>query len=45
MLVVTHGGALRMLRQAAGGDELGPGMANGEVVQIAVREGTLRGLD
>jgi probable phosphoglycerate mutase len=41
VLVVSHGGALRMLRHAAGEGLSGPGLANTEVVRIAVRNGTL----
>jgi broad specificity phosphatase PhoE len=45
VLVVSHGGALRMLRHAAGEDPSGPGLANTEVVRIAVRDGSLVRLD
>ena len=47
VLVVTHGGALRMLRHAAGQDEAlsAPAPANGELLKIAVRDDTFRGLD
>ncbi len=47
VLVVTHGGALRMLRRAAGRDEAlsAPGLANGELLKIGIRDGAFRGLD
>jgi broad specificity phosphatase PhoE len=45
VLVVSHGGALRMLRHAAGEELSGPGLANTEVVKIAVRNGSLLRLD
>ncbi len=47
VLVVTHGGAARMLRHAAGQDEhlSAPGLANCEVLRIAVRHDGIRGLD
>ena len=47
VLVVTHGGALRMLRQAAGQDEhlSAPGFGNAELLKIGVLDGSLRGLD
>jgi probable phosphoglycerate mutase len=47
ILVVTHGGAARMLRHAAGQDDhlAAPALANCEVVRIAVRHDTIRGLD
>jgi broad specificity phosphatase PhoE len=41
VLVVSHGGALRMLRHASGADLSGPGLANTEVVRVAVRDGGL----
>lgn len=41
VLVVSHGGALRMLRHAAGEELSGRGLANTEVVRIAVRDGSL----
>jgi 2,3-bisphosphoglycerate-dependent phosphoglycerate mutase len=47
VLVVTHGGAARMLRHATGRDDhlSAPGLANCEVVRIAVRKDAIRGLD
>ena len=47
VLVVTHGGAARMLRHAAGQDEhfSAPALANCEVLKIAVRQDSIRGLD
>ena len=45
VLVVSHGGALRMLRHAAGEDLSGRGLANTEMVRIAVRDGSLLRLD
>jgi glucosyl-3-phosphoglycerate phosphatase len=45
VLVVSHGGALRMLRHAAGEQLSGPGLANTEVVRIAIRDGQLLRLD
>ena len=45
VLVVSHGGALRMLRHAAGEDLSGPGLANTEVIRIAIRDGDLLRLD
>jgi probable phosphoglycerate mutase len=47
VLVVTHGGALRMLRHAAGEDDqlAAPPLRNAELVRLAVRDGSLRGLD
>jgi 2,3-bisphosphoglycerate-dependent phosphoglycerate mutase len=47
VLVVTHGGAARMLRHAAGQDEhlSAPGLANCEVLRIVVRDDAVRGLD
>jgi broad specificity phosphatase PhoE len=45
VVVVTHGGALRMLRHAAGGDTGGPVVRNGQTLRIAVREGTFSGVD
>jgi probable phosphoglycerate mutase len=45
VLVVSHGGALRMLRHAAGGDLAGPGLANTQVVRVALRDGSLLRLD
>jgi broad specificity phosphatase PhoE len=45
VLVVTHGGALRTLRHAAGGDLGAPVIRNGQVLKIAVRDGTFAPLD
>jgi probable phosphoglycerate mutase len=45
VLVVTHGGALRTLRHAAGGDLGAPVIRNGHVLKIAVRDGTFAQLD
>jgi broad specificity phosphatase PhoE len=45
VLVVSHGGALRMLRHATGEDLSGPGLANTEVIRIAIRDGDLLRLD
>jgi broad specificity phosphatase PhoE len=47
VLVVTHGGAARMLRHAAGRDEhlSAPALANCEVLRIGVRDDLIRGLD
>jgi broad specificity phosphatase PhoE len=45
VLVVSHGGALRMIRHAAGEDLSGPGLANTEMIRIAVRDGSLLRLD
>lgn len=45
VLVVSHGGALRMLRHAAGGDLGAPGVPNGQVLKIAIRGGTFSGVD
>jgi 2,3-bisphosphoglycerate-dependent phosphoglycerate mutase len=45
ILVVTHGGALRTLRHAAGGDLGGPVVRNGHVLKIAIRAGTFAGID
>ena len=47
VLVVTHGGAARMLRHAAGEDDhlAAPALANCEVVKIAVGPNSIRGLD
>ena len=47
VLVVTHGGALRMLRHAAGYDDAlsAPAPANGELLKIAARSSTFGGLD
>ena len=46
-VVVTHGGAARMLRHAAGQDEhfSAPALTNCEVLKIAVRQDSIRGLD
>ena len=45
VLLVAHGGTLRMLRRAAAPrDEPPAAMANGEVARIAVRDGGFRGL-
>ena len=41
VLVVSHGGALRMLRHAAGEELSGSGLANTEIVRIAFRNGSL----
>jgi broad specificity phosphatase PhoE len=47
VLVVTHGGAARMLRHAAGQDDhlAATGLANCEVLRIAVRHDAIGGLD
>jgi len=47
VLVITHGGAARMLRHAAGQDDhlSAPGLANCEVLKIAVRHDGIGGLD
>jgi probable phosphoglycerate mutase len=45
VLVVTHGGALRMLRHAAGGDLGAPVVRNGHVLKLAIREGTFTRVD
>jgi broad specificity phosphatase PhoE len=45
VLVVTHGGALRMLRHAAGAGLDARVVENGRVVRIAIEEGVLRGID
>jgi probable phosphoglycerate mutase len=45
VLVVTHGGALRTLRHAAGGDPGAPVVRNGQVLKMAVRDGTFARLD
>jgi len=47
VLVVTHGGALRMLRHAAGQDEhlSAPAFGNAELLKIGVLGGSLRWLD
>jgi len=45
VLVVTHGGALRALRHAAGGGLGAPVVRNGQVLKIAIREGALTGID
>lgn len=47
VLVVTHGGALRMLRHAAGQDDqlAAPGFGNAELLKLGVQDGGLRGLD
>lgn len=45
VLVVTHGGALRTLRYAAGGELGGPVVRNGHVLKMAVREGTFARID
>jgi len=45
VLVVTHGGALRSLRHAAGGEPGAPVIRNGQVLKMAVREGTFARLD
>ena len=45
VLVVTHGGALRTLRHAAGGELGGPVVRNGHVLKLAVREGTFARID
>jgi broad specificity phosphatase PhoE len=41
VLVVSHGGALRMLRHAAGEELSARGLANTEMIRIAVRDGRL----
>jgi broad specificity phosphatase PhoE len=47
VLVVTHGGAVRVLRHAMGLDEhlSAPGLANAELVKIAIGRDTFAGLD
>jgi probable phosphoglycerate mutase len=45
VLVVTHGGALRMLRHAAGGDPRAPVVRNGQVLKLALRDDTLTPVD
>jgi broad specificity phosphatase PhoE len=45
VLVVTHGGALRVLRHAAGGEPGAPVVRNGHVLKMAVRDGTFARLD
>jgi probable phosphoglycerate mutase len=45
ILVVTHGGALRTLRHAAGGDFDAPVLRNGQVLKMAVRDGTFARID
>jgi len=45
VLVVTHGGALRTLRHAAGGDLGAPVVRNGQVLKMAIRDGTFARLD
>jgi probable phosphoglycerate mutase len=45
VLVVTHGGALRSLRHAAGGEAGAPVVRNGQVVKMAIRSGTFARLD
>ena len=45
VLVVTHGGALRILRHAAGGDLGAPVIRNGQVLKMALRDGTFARLD
>ena len=45
VLVVTHGGALRSLRHAAGGNLGASGVRNGQILKMAVRDGTFARLD
>jgi len=45
VLVVTHGGALRTLRHAAGGELAGPVLRNGHVLKMAIRDGTFARID
>ena len=45
VLVVTHGGALRSLRHAAGGEAGAPVVRNGQVLKMAIRSGTFARLD
>jgi probable phosphoglycerate mutase len=45
VLVVSHGGALRMLRHAAGGAPGAPVVGNGQLLKIAIREGTFTRVD
>ncbi|MFY9579907.1 MAG: histidine phosphatase family protein [Gaiellaceae bacterium] len=45
VLVVTHGGALRTLRHAAGGDLGAPVVRNGQVLKMAIRDDTFARLD
>ena len=45
VLVVTHGGALRMLRHAAGAALDARVLQNGRLVRIAIEGGLLRGID
>jgi broad specificity phosphatase PhoE len=45
VLVVTHGGALRTLRHAAGGGLGGPVVRNGHVLKMAIRDGTFARID
>lgn len=45
VLIVTHGGALRTLRHAAGGGFGAPVVRNGQVLKMAVRDGTFARLD
>jgi len=45
VLVVTHGGALRTLRHAAGGGLGAPVVRNGQVLKMAIRDGTFARLD
>ena len=45
VLVVTHGGALRMLRHAAGGELGAPVVQNGQALRIAIREGAFTRVD
>ena len=45
VLVVTHGGALRALRHAAGGDLGAPVVRNGQVLKMAIRDSTFARLD
>ena len=45
VLVVTHGGALRMLRHAAGAGLDATVVENGRIVRIGIEDGLLRGID
>jgi broad specificity phosphatase PhoE len=45
VLIVTHGGALRTLRHAAGGDLGGPVVRNGHVLKMAIRDGSFARID
>jgi probable phosphoglycerate mutase len=45
LLLVTHGGALRTLRHAAGGGLRAPVVRNGQVLKMAIREGTFTPID